>query len=147
MLVGIGSRIEKEVYNKIVKEAKENKTTRSEIIRHHLKNYYKLKEKHGELFKVFNRMHSEIERLQKENESLKTKVKELKERHKYILDISKQMAERIDFYQNRVHQLEDERDRLKTKVKNLERILEYKKELEEKERKNRLWKWLKEHFS
>lgn len=108
MLVGIGSRIEKEVYDKIVKEAKENKTTRSEIIRHHLKKYYELKEKHRELFKVFNRMHSEIERLQKENESLKTKVK------------------------------------------NLERILEYKKELEEKkekERKNRLWKWLKEHFS
>lgn len=106
MLVGIGSRIEKEVYDKIVKEAKENKTTRSEIIRHHLKNYYKLKEKHGELFKVFNRMHSEIERLQKENKQLKIRVK------------------------------------------NLERILEYKKELEEKEkeRKNRLWEWLKEHF-
>jgi len=76
-LVGIGSRVSREVYERICEEAKAKKTTRSEIIRQHLTEYYDLKAENAKLEEQLDKVLAEGLRLKKENEKLKKRIEEL----------------------------------------------------------------------
>ncbi|NJE27035.1 hypothetical protein E3E22_10525 [Thermococcus sp. MV5] len=89
-LVGIGSRVSEEVYERICGEAKAKNTTRSEIIRHHLTKYYELIEKVEWLERMYNACMQDRKELMEENERLKTKVKTLERLLELQREIEKQ---------------------------------------------------------
>lgn len=100
-LVGVGSRIPKELYDRICEEAKAKKTTRSEIIRRHLTLYYIL-ESENEILK------KRIEEYRKMIIAFKEEAKSWRELYEKLKEEIEELRNKVELYKMEIERLKDE---------------------------------------